>query len=114
MRKESKEAITNAGAAIEELLGDLDTMSLADKVDLAAWLQPICKNLKAIDAQVKEAVCEHTKHKDGTVFGRAFKAVMKVIMSSRLDQKRFKEERPKLYEQFCKDCESERVTFELR
>lgn len=114
MRKESRQAISDAGSAIEELVSSLDTMALADMVDLAAWLHPIGKNLEAIDKHVKDAVREQTKHKDGTVMGRTFKAIMKLAPSQRLDQKRLKEEKPRLHDQFLKDCESERVTFELR
>lgn len=92
----------------------LETMTLKDKIDLAARLKPVAKTCEVIDKSVKDEIKTKLKHDEGELKGSLFKAILKLIPIDRLDQKRFKEEKPVIYAQFVRNDTDERVTFELR
>jgi len=92
----------------------LDTMTLKDKIDLAARLKPVAKTCEVIDKSIKNEIKDKLKHDEGELKGTLFKAILKLIPIDRLDQKKLKEEKPSIYEQFIRNDTDERVSFELR
>ena len=99
---------------MDSFIKRLDRMKEQDVIDLAARLKPVSKACETIDKYAKEHVKSQLKHKEGTVLGGLFKAVLKLVNTNRLDQGRLKEERPQIYEAFLKECVDERITYEVR
>jgi predicted phage-related endonuclease len=100
--------------AMEHLHKMLPKLTLKTKVDVAARLKAIVKTAKSIDDDVKDEIKDHLKGKAGTVPGEIFKALVGIHPVTRLDQKLLKEERPKIYAEYEKTGDEERVTFETR
>lgn len=92
----------------------LDKMTEPELIDLAARLKPVAKHCNTIDEYVKDAVKTKLRHKEGNRLGSLFKAVLKLVPTTRLDQKALKADDPDTFEKYCKDATDERVTFELR
>jgi len=84
------------------------------KVDVAARLHPVLKAAELIDKMVKEEVKTALKDEPGIVNGQMFKAVVKHVQTSRLDQKGLKEIYPKIHAKFYNKVDEPRVTFEVR
>lgn len=114
MNKALQTDLIDLADIMEGFVKKLPQMSEADQIDLAARLKPVAKACKQIDDAVKDAVKAKLHHKEGNRLGNLFKAVLKVIHTSRLDQTALREERPKIYDLYNKPCDDERVTFELR
>lgn len=114
MKPSINQSLIDASDALEHLLDKLPTLSMADKVDIAARNRAIAKNSKALDDAIKDEIKDSLKHKPGVKLGEVFKAVLKLIPCERLDQKALKEEKPAIYAAYVKGSEDERVTFEPR
>lgn len=116
MKQGVKVDLLDLQECIEALAGRVKNNKLnrAEMVDLAARLKPVAKYCKAIDETVKDYIKDFLKHKVGEVKGEVFKAVLRIDESSRLDQKQLKEDYPEVFEECCKPCETEVVTFEAR
>ena len=99
---------------MEGLVLDFPSMTEKDKVDLAARLKPIGKACEKIDKDAKEFIKTKLAHREGTVLGNMFKAVLNLVDTKRLNQSLFKEEEPEVHEEYNEDVTDERVTFELR
>jgi predicted phage-related endonuclease len=99
---------------LEDLVKRLPKMERKERIDLAARLKPAAKHLKTIDDAVKEEIKERLKGKEGTVLGEIFRAVLKLVPTKRLDQKAFKEAEPDLYDQYSKETDDQRISFEAR
>lgn len=99
---------------MEGFVAKFSKMPEADKVDLAARLKPIEKSCLAIDKEMKAYVKTKLKHKEGTLLGTLFKAVLKLVPTKRLNQSALKENEPEIHEEYNEDVTDERVTFELR
>lgn len=99
---------------LEGFTKKLDKTSQADLIDLAARLKPVAKHCGTIDEYVKGIVKDRLKHNEGFLAGGLFKAVLKLVPTSRLNQKRLKEEKPAVHAAYCDDAVDERVTFEVR
>jgi hypothetical protein len=89
-------------------------LTRAEMVDVAARLKPVAKHCKYIDDTTKDTVKDYLKHRVGEVRGEIFKAVLRIDESTRLDQKQLKEMYPDEYNECCKPCTTEVVTFEAR
>ncbi len=100
--------------AMESLQTMFSGLPQALKVDLAAWLHPLIKKAELIDKMVKEEIKTTLKDEPGIVNGQMFKAVVKHVETSRLDQKGLKEAYPKVHAKFYNKVEEARVSFEVR
>jgi len=98
----------------EELVERLPKMNLRQKVDVAARLRAAAKHLKTIDDDVKKDIKEQRAGKAGYVNGERWKAKLTLVPVTRLDQQALKESKPKIYDEFCKNSEDQRITFEPR
>ena len=114
MKKSIETDLADLTAILENFVSSLGSLSQVEKIDVAARLKPVAKACKQLDDEVKELVKVKLKHKEGTVVGVLFKAVLKLVDTKRLDQKALKEAEPELVEEYMKDATDERVTFELR
>jgi predicted phage-related endonuclease len=101
-------------SAMESLQTMFSGLPQAIKVDVAARLHPLVKAAELIDKMVKEEVKTALKDEPGIVNGQMFKAVVKHIETSRLDQKGLKETYPKIHAKFYNKVEEARVTFEVK
>lgn len=114
MKKATELDLVDLSDILEGFVNKLDKMAEKDVIDLAARLKPVVKHCEKIDTFVKDKVKAKLKHDEGTVLGGLFKAVLKLVPCTRLDQKALKEAHPKIHAEFCVPGEDERVTFELR
>lgn len=114
MKKALELDLTDLSDILEGFVKKLDKTPEADLIDMAARLKPVAKHCKEIDEFVKELVKDKLKGTEGTRNGSLFKAVLKLVPVHRLNQGRFKETKPALYESFCDDVEDKRITFETR
>lgn len=114
MKKAIANDLTDLTIILENFINSLQGMSQADKIDVAARLKPIAKACKTIDDDVKEMVKVKLKHKEGTVTGELFKAVLALVPTKRLNQKLLKENEPEIHDEYNEEVVDERVTFELR
>jgi hypothetical protein len=114
MKKSIKEALEDASAVMEEIKGKLPTMTLQEKVDVAARLKGVAKHAEAIDKAVKEDIKAKLKSKPGTVLGEVFKAILALVPTDRLNQKALKEEEPEIVARFTETEDQQRITFEPR
>lgn len=114
MKKSIANDLTDLTIILENFTESLKNMTQADKIDVAARLKPVAKACKALDDEVKEFVKVKLKHKEGTVTGELFKAVLTLVDTKRLNQKLLKEQEPEIHDQYNEDVTDERVSFELR
>jgi predicted phage-related endonuclease len=106
--------LADLAEAMESVQTIFSELPQAVKVDVAAQLHPLIKKAELIDKMVKEEVKASLKDEPGTVNGQMFKAVVKHVETSRLDQKGLKETYPKIHAKFYNKVEEARVTFEVR
>lgn len=99
--------------AIEHLAKQLVTASVRTKVDVAARLNAVVKTACEITTTIKDEL-KATHPKDDYVLGEVFKAKVAYNEVTRLDQKTFKAERPKIYDAYLVTTTEGRVTFEAR
>ena len=99
---------------LEDLVKRLPKMERKERIDVAARLKTAAKHIKTIDDAVKAEIKEVRKGKEGVVLGEIFKAILKLVPIKRLDQSAFKAGEPDLYEQYSKETDDQRVTFETR
>ncbi len=114
MKKSIKEALEDASAVMEEIKGKLGAMTLQEKVDVAARLKAVTKTAEAVDKAVKDEIKAKLKDKEGTVLGEVFKAVLKLVPTDRLNQKKLKENEPAIVEEYTETEDQQRITFEVR
>ena len=114
MKPTMNNALFEVSDNMDYFVKNLPGLEEADLIDLAARLKPIAKACKAIDEQVKEMVKKKLKHSDGERFGVMFKAVLKLIDTTRFQTSLFKEEQPVMYGKYAKTDTDERVSFEIR
>jgi len=114
MKKAQLDDLLELTDILEGFRTKLETMTEADQIDLAARLKPVAKSCELIDDFVKDGIKERLKHKEGVRQGNLFKAVLKLVKVSRLDQKALKEQKPALAAQFTNEGTDERISFELR
>lgn len=114
MKSQVQVDLKDMAEAMESLQIMFSGLPQALKVDVAAWLHPLIKKAELIDKMVKEEVKAALKDEPGTVNGQMFKAVVKHVQTSRLDQKGLKEAYPKVHAKFYNQIDEPRVTFEVR
>jgi hypothetical protein len=99
---------------LEDLVKRLPKMKREERIDVAARVRTAAKHLEAIDKIVKDEVKEVRKGKEGYVNGETWKAKLSLVSVTRLDQKALKEVKPNIWNEFAKDNEDQRVSFEPR
>ena len=114
MKKSLELDFSDLNIILEGFEQKLDRMPQADLIDLAARLKPVAKHCKAIDEFVKTYVKEKLDDRPGSVPGGLFKATLKLVPTTRLNQSKLKEERPTIHAKYNEPVEDERVTFEVR
>ena len=114
MKSQVKTDLNDLAEAMESLQTMFNGLPQALKVDVAARLHPLIKAAELIDKMVKEEVKTSLKNEPGIINGQMFKAVVKHVETSRLDQKGLKEAYPKIHAKFYNKVEEARVTFEVR
>lgn len=114
MKKSLDEDLVDLGIILESFVKKLDKLTQAELIDIAARLKPVAKHCKAIDEFAKEFVKDKLHHKEGALAGGLFKAILKLILIERLDQKRLKEEKPAIHAAYLREDVDERITFEVR
>lgn len=111
MNTATKLDLEDLTAVMEDLVKRLPNLPLTAKIDVAARLKGITKACKEIDESVKDDIKEKLKGKEGAVSGEIFKSILKLVPTTRFDQKAFKEAQPKLYAKYEQDDEQARITF---
>lgn len=114
MKPALKRDLVDLSDILENFASKLATLTEADLIDLAARLKPVAKHCKVIDDHVKAMVKDKLDGVEGTRLGGEFKAVMKLVPTTRLNQKLLKEEQPKVHARYNENVVDERVSFELR
>ena|SRR5438045_5957185 len=114
MNKVTRDALDEAGDCIEHLLKKLPNLTLQEQVDVAARVKAVAKNAAAIDEFVKVEIKARRKGKAGTVVGEIFKAVLSLVPTTRLNQKKFEVEEPTIYARYLETNDVTRITFEAR
>jgi predicted phage-related endonuclease len=114
MKSQVQVDLEDMTSAMQSLQTMFSGLPQALKVDVAARLHPVIKAAELIDKMVKEEVKTTLKDEPGVVNGQMFKAVVKHVETSRLDQKGLKETYPKIHAKFYNKVEEARVTFEVK
>lgn len=114
MNKLTKSDLEDIALIFEELVQRVPVMKREDKVDVAARLRAVSKHIAAIDTMVKDEIKKARKGKEGFVNGEVFKAKLSLVLVNRLDQKALKEGNPEVYDEYTKESEDQRITFEPR
>lgn len=114
MKRATLNDLTDLTMILEDFHALKDKMSDADLIDLAARLKPAAKAIETIDEFVKDKVKAKLHHKEGTLNGIQFRAVLKLVPMPRFQQTVFREERPRIYEAYIRNDTDERVSFETR
>ena len=114
MKKAMNLDLIDLSDILEGFIKKLDKLSQPELIDLAARLKPVAKHCETIDKHVKEMVKDKLDHVAGELPGTSFIAELKIVPTERLEQKRFKEERPAMYKEYTKTDEDERVSFKVR
>lgn len=114
MKPAMKRDLVDLSDILELFSSRLGIMAEADLIDLAARLKPVAKHCKEIDEHVKGVVKEALDGADGVRNGAEFKAVLKTVPTTRLNQKLLKENDPKVHAKYNEPCDDLRVSFELR
>ena len=114
MNKATEDDLKTLTEIFEDFARQFDKLKLPDQIDLAARLKPIAKACEDIDKKAKAIVKDIRKGVEGEVPGKLFKGCLTIVPVDRLQQKLLQEEKPKIYEQYLRHDEDERVTFKLR
>jgi predicted phage-related endonuclease len=114
MNTSTKTDLEDIALMMESLAKQLPKLTLATKVDMAARLRGVAKAVKAIDDSIKDEIKAKRNGRVGVVAGDLFKAVLSLIPTTRLDQKKLEIEQPKIYAKYLKTDNQTRITFEVR
>lgn len=115
MKPAMKRDLVDISDIMENLSSKLTSLSQADLIDLAARLKPIAKHCDAIDKYVKDEIVKvELGEMPGELMGGEFKAILKVVSTTRLNQKLLKDMEPKIHAKYNEPCDDLRVSFELR
>lgn len=114
MKTMTKTDLEDLALIMEEMVKRLPNMKREERIDVAARLRAVGKHIDKIDEIVKTEVKAARHGKEGYVMGETWKAKLSLVPVNRLDQKALKEGNPKVYDQYVKAGEDQRVTFEAR
>ena len=114
MKKSFEVDLADLVDILEGFTKKLDKIPRDDLIDLAARLKPVVKHINVIDEFAKDYTKAYLKHKEGSLGGGLFKAVLKLVETTRLDQKGLKEGDPAIHAKYNKKVTDERVSFEVR
>lgn len=114
MNSRLRDDLETLSTILEDITDEMASMKQEDLIDVAARLNTASKHIESFDKYAKGVIKEKLHHKEGRLLGTAFAALLKLVPTNRLDQKAFKEERPKIYALYCNEATDERVSFEAR
>ena len=114
MKTITKTDLEDLTLLLEDLVKRLPDMKREERIDVAARVRGAAKHLKSIDEVVKDEIKKVRKGKEGYVMGESWKAKLTIVPTKRLDQGALKAGDPEVYEQYTKEAEDQRVTFEGR
>ena len=114
MQKLTKADLEDMALIMEDLVKRLPDMKREERIDVCARIRTLGKHIKTIDEMVKDEIKAKCKGKEGYVNGEQWKAKLTIVPTTRLDQKALKEGNPKVYAEYAKDSEDQRITFEAR
>jgi predicted phage-related endonuclease len=114
MRRSVKQDLFDACDALDHLIEILPKMNMAEQVDVVARLRGASKTIEKLDVAVKRDIKDHLKGKEGTVPGEIFKAVLQLVVTTRLDQQKLKADYPEVFTKCQKTSKEGRITFEPR
>lgn len=114
MKTITKTDLEDLTLILEELVKRLPDMKREERIDVCARVRTAGKHIEKILDAVKEEVKASRKGKEGYVNGETWRAKLTLVPVTRLDQKALKEGNPKVYDQYKRDDEDQRVTFEPR
>lgn len=114
MKKAVELDLVDLSDIFEGFVKKFDKMTLTERIDLAARIKPVAKVCKDLDDRVKEEIKSIRNGVEGEVLGGMFKAKLTIVPVDRLQQKKLQEEKPKIYAQYLRHDEDERVTYHLR
>ena len=113
-RKQLTEDLDYLSDIMENIMRDVERMTVADKIDIAARFRTAYKTIDKFDKDLKEIVKEHLKHTAGEMPGYHFKAVLQVVPTDLLNQEALKADKPSLVAEYTRTKDVERVSFEPR
>ncbi len=115
MKPKMKRELISMSEIMEDLTANMAELPQATLIDVAARLKPIAKHIEALDKYVKDEIVKpELGDQEGTLNGIDFKAVLKEVPTTRLNQKALKEGDPKVHAKYNEDVVDLRVSFELR
>lgn len=114
MKTITKTDLEDLTLILEDLVKRLPDMKREERIDVCARVRTLGKHLDAIDKIVKDEIKAKCKGKEGYVNGEVFKARLQLVPVTRLDQKALKEGNPKVYNEYAKETEDQRISFEPR
>jgi hypothetical protein len=114
MKTITKTDLEDLTLILEDLVKRLPDMKREERIDVCARVRTAGKHIKTIDETVKDEIKASRKGKEGYVNGETWRAKLTLVPVTRLDQKALKEGNPKVYDQYKRDDEDQRITFEPR
>lgn len=109
-----KHDLEDVSDAMEHLKAQLPRLTREESVDVAARVRAIAKTAEEIDKAIKAVIKTWRKGKEGTVLGEVFKAVLKLIPTTRFNSKALEAAEPKVYAKYLETDDVTRITFEAR
>ena len=106
--------LNSMSAEAEYIAAHLAEMTLAEKVDAAAFLGAVAKHCSSIDKAVKDEIKKKLKEKVGSVKGELFVANLNIVPTTKFLQSKLKEDDPDLYKKYSSVEPVTRITFEVR
>jgi hypothetical protein len=114
MKTITKTDLEDLALILEDMVKRLPDMKREERIDVCARIRAVIKQATLIETTVKEEIKASRKGKEGYVNGETWRAKLSLVPTVRLDQKALKEGNPKVYDQYTKDGEDQRITFEPR
>lgn len=114
MKRSIEQALVDASDALEHLLDNLSSLSLQERIDIAARLKTVADGCSSVDEAVKGEVKKRLKGRAGEVRGVSFKAVVSVVPTECFLSKTLKENDPETYDHYVVTNDVVRATFRPR
>lgn len=114
MKTITKTDLEDLSLLLEDLVKRLPDMKRGERIDVAARVRTVRKHIESIEETVKAEIKASRRGKEGYVMGEVFKAKLTLVPVNRLDQKALKEGNPRVYNEYVKETQDQRITWEPR
>ena len=114
MKTITKTDLEDLSLLLEDLVKRLPDMKRGERIDVAARVRTVRKHNESIEETVKAEIKASRRGKEGYVMGEMFKAKLTLVPVNRLDQKALKEGNPRVYNEYVKETQDQRITWEPR